>query len=49
LKIGTADTSTVSLGYLKKYRNDETAIKDENGKIIGGISQVIRAGDSGAK
>lgn len=49
LKIGTADTSTVSLGYLKKYRNDETAIKDENGKIIGGISQVIRAGDSGTK
>lgn len=49
LKIGTADTSTVSLGYLKRYRNDETAIKDENGKIIGGISQVIRAGDSGAK
>ena len=49
LKIGTADTSTVSLGYLKKYRNDETAIKDENGKIIGGISQVIRAGDVGSK
>ena len=49
LKIGTADTSTVSLGYLKKYRNDETAIKDENGEIIGGISQVIRAGDSGTK
>lgn len=49
LKIGTTDTSTVSLGYLKKYRNDETAIKDENGKIVGGISQVIRAGDSGTK
>ena len=49
MKIGTADTSTVSLGYLKRYRNDETAIKDENGKIIGGISQVIRAGGSGAK
>ena len=49
LKIGTADTSTVSLGYLKRYRNDETAIKDENGEIIGGISQVIRAGDSGTK
>lgn len=47
LKIGTSDTSTVSLGYLKKYRNDSTAIKDEDGKIIGGISQVIRAGDSG--
>jgi len=38
LKIGTADTSTVSLGYLKKYRNDETAIKDEEGNIIGGVS-----------
>ena len=30
LKIGTTDTSTVSLGYLKKYRNDNTAIKNEN-------------------
>lgn len=49
LKIGTTDTSTVSLGYLKKYRNDETAIKDEEGNIIGGVSQVIRAGDSGTK
>lgn len=49
LKIGTADTSTVSLGYLKKYRNDETAIKDEDGNVIGGISQVIRAGDSDTK
>ena len=38
LKIGTANTSTVSLGYLKKYRNDETAIKDEEGNIIDGIS-----------
>ena len=47
LKIGTADTSTVSLGYLKKYRNDETAIRDEEGNIIDGISQVIHAGDSG--
>ena len=49
LKIGTSDTSTVSLGYLKKYRNDDTAIRDEDGKIIGGISQVIRAGDVGSK
>ena len=49
LKIGTADTSTVSLGYLKKYRDDDTAIKNENGIIIGGISQVIHAGDVGSK
>ena len=49
LRIGTSDTSTVSLGYLKKYRNDDTAIRDEDGKIIGGISQVIRAGDVGSK
>lgn len=49
LKIGTSNTSTVSLGYLRRYRDDKTAIKDENGKIIGGISQVIRAGDSNAK
>lgn len=48
LKIGTADTSTVSLGYLKKYRNDETAIKDDNGEIVGGISQVIHAGEAGS-
>ena len=49
LKIGTSNTSTVSLGYLRKYRNDKTAIKDEEGNIVGGVSQVIRAGDVGSK
>ena len=49
LKIGATDTSTVSLGYLKKYRNDNTAIKNENGEIIDGISQVIHAGDIDSK
>ena len=49
LKIGTSDTSTVSLGYLKKYRDDETAVRDENGKVVGGVSQVIRAGDVDSK
>ena len=49
LKIGTSNTSTVSLGYLRKYRNDESAVRDDEGKIIGGVSQVIRAGDVGSK
>ena len=35
LKIGTADIYCLSLGYLKKYRDDDTAIKNENGIIIG--------------
>jgi hypothetical protein len=44
------DTSTVSLGYLKKYREDDTLIRDETtGEIIDGISEVIHAGDAASK
>lgn len=50
LKIGALDTSTVSLGYLKKYREDDTLIRDETtGEIIDGISEVIHAGDAASK
>jgi hypothetical protein len=50
LKIGNSISSTVSLGYLKKYRDDDKAIRDEaTGMIIGGISEVIHAGDPASK